>query len=83
MLSRRKLITGLISFIAAPAIVKASSLMPVKMVVFNLQEAFDKLLIPYKLTMGSKLYWINSDGEMVVLPILDSELYLGRFNDYT
>lgn len=30
MLSRRKLITGLISLAAAPAIVRASSLMPVK-----------------------------------------------------
>lgn len=30
MISRRGLITGLISFVAAPAIVRASSLMPVK-----------------------------------------------------
>lgn len=30
MINRRGLITGLISFIAAPAIVRASSLMPVK-----------------------------------------------------
>lgn len=30
MINRRKLITGLISFAAAPAIVRASSLMPVK-----------------------------------------------------
>jgi hypothetical protein len=30
MLSRRGLITGLISFVAAPAIVRAASLMPVK-----------------------------------------------------
>lgn len=30
MLSRRGLITGLVSFMAAPAIVRASSLMPVK-----------------------------------------------------
>ena len=29
-LSRRSLITGLVSFVAAPAIVRASSLMPVK-----------------------------------------------------
>lgn len=32
MLSRRGLITGLISLAAAPAIVRASSLMPVKMI---------------------------------------------------
>lgn len=30
MLNRRGLITGLISFVAAPAIVRAASLMPVK-----------------------------------------------------
>jgi hypothetical protein len=30
-LSRRSLITGLVSFVAAPAIVRCSSLMPVKM----------------------------------------------------
>jgi hypothetical protein len=30
MMDRRKLITGLVSLIAAPAIVRASSLMPVK-----------------------------------------------------
>jgi len=30
MISRRGLITGLVSFVAAPAIVKVSSLMPVK-----------------------------------------------------
>jgi hypothetical protein len=29
-MNRRKLITGLVSFIAAPAIVKVSSLMPIK-----------------------------------------------------
>lgn len=32
MINRRGLITGLISFVAAPAIVRASSLMPVKAV---------------------------------------------------
>lgn len=30
MINRRSLITGLVSFVAAPAIVRASSLMPVK-----------------------------------------------------
>lgn len=30
--SRRRLITGLISFVAAPAIVRANSLMPVKVI---------------------------------------------------
>lgn len=30
--NRRKLITGLVSFLAAPAIVRASSLMPIKVI---------------------------------------------------
>ena len=33
MLNRRTLITGLISLVAAPAIVRASSLMPVKTII--------------------------------------------------
>lgn len=35
MINRRSIITGLISFVAAPAIVQASNLMPVKMMSFN------------------------------------------------
>lgn len=35
MIGRRSFITGLISLVAAPAIVRAGSLMPVKMVEFN------------------------------------------------
>lgn len=35
MLNRRKLITGLIAFGCAPAIVRASSLMPVKVIDFD------------------------------------------------
>lgn len=35
MINRRKLITGLISFVAAPAIVRASNLMSVKVMDFN------------------------------------------------
>lgn len=49
MLNRRSLITGLISFVAAPAIVKASSLMPVK--VWAEPIAINKIpkLYPYQL----------------------------------
>lgn len=35
MLNRRGLITGLVSFVAAPAIVRAASLMPVKAIVLD------------------------------------------------
>jgi hypothetical protein len=45
MLSRRKLITGLISFAAAPAIVRASSLMPVKVMK---PEDLISIIINYK-----------------------------------
>lgn len=33
MISRRELITGLVSFVAAPAIVRVSSLMPVRSII--------------------------------------------------
>jgi hypothetical protein len=39
-LSRRSLITGLVSFVAAPAIVRASSLMPVKAYEIPVEEIF-------------------------------------------
>jgi hypothetical protein len=35
ILPRRKFLTGLLGFVAAPAVVKASSLMPVKLVDFG------------------------------------------------
>lgn len=35
MLNRRGLITGLVSFVAAPAIVRAASLMPVKAITLD------------------------------------------------
>lgn len=45
MLSRRGLITGLISLAVAPAIVRASSLMPVKvMVPFNPEYSLRKIV---------------------------------------
>lgn len=41
MLNRRKLITGLISFVTAPAIVKANNLIPVKVMdSFDPKEVF-------------------------------------------
>lgn len=65
MLNRRKLITGLISFVAAPAIVRASSLMPVKVMdSFDPQEAFNKLMNKYLENssygkFAEKLYYIK------------------------
>lgn len=48
MISRRGLLTGLTSLLAAPAIVRVSSLMPVKVMpgpeVLELQQRFDGLI---------------------------------------
>lgn len=86
MLSRRKLITGLISFAAAPAIVRSSSLMPVKtMAIFDPQEAFDRLIseyVPSGLSFVTpRLFWFNNAGKMVIMPIEESNLYLDSLND--
>lgn len=85
MICRRNLITGLISFIAAPAIIKASSLMPVKVMELYPQIAFDTLIdrLIAPINVDCKLYWIDNDGEIISLPIKHDDLYLGRFNDYT
>ncbi len=54
-LSRRGLIAGLISLVAAPAIVRAGSLMPVKQMVivsFDPAYEYDQATIPIK-----TIYW--------------------------
>lgn len=43
-MDRRQLITGLISLIAAPAIVRAGSLMPVKSILFPTKDPLAKLV---------------------------------------
>jgi hypothetical protein len=44
MTSRRGFITGLISFVAAPAIVRASSIMPVHSIKMPLENVFQALV---------------------------------------
>jgi len=45
MINRRSLITGLISFVAAPAIVRAESLMKVKVITtFTVEESWQRIL---------------------------------------
>lgn len=52
MTSRRGFITGLVSFVAAPAIVRVSSLMPVK--VYSLDaEAIAEIMIDYAMRQAS------------------------------
>jgi hypothetical protein len=61
--SRRSLITGLVSFMAAPAIVRAASLMPVKPMLSpediafqSVNEARDRLMI-WESTAGGFTGW--------------------------
>lgn len=56
MIHRRSFVTGLISLIAAPAIVRASSLMPVKLVDFNPQTLFIGTIDDGVLRIGDTVY---------------------------
>lgn len=67
-LSRRKLITGLVSFVAAPAVLKASSLMPVKSFVdrrFALED-LQKAMMAAQEAMYQNLYNENRVMERMV-----------------
>lgn len=55
-LSRRGLLTGLGAIIAAPAIVRAASLMPVRGIVMDVPRADYYHL--------DAIYWISGDGRM-------------------
>lgn len=57
-LSRRSLITGLISFMAAPAIVRAASLMPVKAI----QHLSEQSILDSMLEANRNCFWISHQG---------------------
>jgi hypothetical protein len=80
VINRRGLITGLVSFVTTPAIVKVSSLMPVKVMdSFNPEEVLTRLLAPYcgpTIFNQFRLFWINGRNEIVQMPIEDSNAYL-------
>lgn len=86
MLSRRGLITGLISLAAAPAIVRASSLMPVKVMEPTLtsQQILDELFATTLKNMNRILYggyeftWTGKDNVVHCRPVSDQELFYGR-----
>lgn len=63
MLSRRGLITGLISLAAAPAIVRASSLMPIKVMVDPCELLHSRLNEAYAVTRESMLRVLYSGYE--------------------
>lgn len=78
-MNRRGLITGLISFVAAPAIVRASSLMPVKaMKQFDLDDYYSQIFYPMldrlKQTIISQ-YCYMEDGSLVVREVPFGEFY--------
>ena len=60
--SRRTFITGLISFVAAPAIVRAGSLMPVKQMPDK--AVFKIILPPYGWDPNVAMEWIDFDKVM-------------------
>jgi len=57
-LNRRSLITGLISFVAAPAIVRAQSIMPVKLMAPEFQ-------VP-PVYFQDRMFWVTKDEPQIV-----------------
>ena len=55
-LNRRSLITGLISFVAAPAIVRVANIMPIK-VVDPYEEIFVRYLDTYFPVLNANPFW--------------------------
>jgi hypothetical protein len=94
VVSRRGLITGLISLAAAPAIVRASSLMPVKAMepVLTPQQIAEALLrseldrvfaaasknLNRLLYGGYEFAWTGYDNRFYYRPVSDRELFHGR-----
>lgn len=76
-LSRRKLITGLISFAAAPAIVRIESLMPVKvMKSIDYNYVINKIVEPYI------NYWVQDGSFVHMIYMEENELKRKIINDY-
>jgi len=75
ILPRRKLLTGLLGLVAAPAVVKATSLMPVKLVDFGDGAALKSMAHPVRTGSGVNLAQIR---EMLLpgLRKLEEQLYM-------
>lgn len=80
MLNRRKLITGLIAFGCVPAIVKASSLMPVKVMdSFDSKEAlgkFIRIMLPKDFIILDRTILTCKQEILEITGISDEEFYL-------
>lgn len=92
MINRRGLITGLISLAAAPAIVRASSLMPVKVVkddFLTIAEYYDAILKPMiddlvkrvelDIVYGSGGYRVESVADGIDVTPIHNYLKLDQF----
>lgn len=65
-MNRRELITGLISLVAAPAIVRAGSLMPVKQM---LSDPLARAVV-----FQERIFWISGDHTISFTPPLSHEM---------
>lgn len=72
MINRRGLITGLVSFVAAPAIVRASSLMPVKAIKQCILSDYNRL-IPTLTPTVDVLYGRLKVGDCITIAGFDGE----------
>lgn len=70
--SRRKLITGLIAFGCTPAIVRASSLMPVKVMETSIFDVIEDDLLD--LQRYGQMWFLNQDGKFITVP--HNEIYI-------
>lgn len=74
--TRRSIITGLIALVAAPAIVRAGSLMPVKVMASDAdcQAILDAIWNEQKFKLGgavldNRMFWIDGEGDLHIVPV--------------
>lgn len=71
--SRRNFITGLTSFIVAPAIVKVENIMPVKVIIPSTENGiFDH----YNGAIYAVKWWYFENQEFKILPIMNEDVFI-------
>ena len=84
--SRRSLITGLVSFLAAPAVVRAASLMPVKalrpaLTFQGVPILFDDMIPLQELMWSGYRWWITGKDNIIHYePISDEQFYVTGYD---
>lgn len=63
IIQRRKFITGLLSLIASPALVKASSLMPINVIDWNITSVPIRLDYTFNLYKRDAVKWIMLNSQ--------------------